>query len=706
MATTELRIRQDALRLLADARLALITDDVESAYALEDAWEGAVDFVLRQAAWRFALTRVQLATVGSPAPLPGYARNFGHPADILRTHKLFIVTSDGRECPVDLRESGNGISTNATTLWGEFVSSDYNDQFNTWPEHFSQTVAAYLAFSVAERVTGERGASGRMSQLFSQLLGEAVRIDAVPDDPWLPFQRTGEMLQGARDLLRRGFWRFALTDAVIDTESGTPARGFAHAFALPTDHMRTHRVFTLPESGRETLIDFREQGGRWSANVDEFNARYVSSTLGLDSTRWDEPFRSALLGYLQAGRPQMTEGEQEQAPPWFQAVLLALEASADPSDPWLRHQLSGDYERAKDVVLREGFWTWRGPDGVMRGLREVQYTAEPDQLPAQPAYGFPYRYDLPDDWFRTHSLHVPWDGQDCPINIRESAHDWSTDAETFVARYVALDVLDAAFWPEEILNAVYAWCDWQTAGGEGRGAAAQEYATLLSLALRKHSQPANEWLRFQLDGSYQIAVKKLLETGRWRFAVKTRVLTETTDPLPAEEAIGDPVAGYAYRFIQPNDLLRTIRVYHEWGVGQWGDRVDIDFIDEAGAYHANFTPVTVRYVSRLGLDSTKWPANFRDALLAWLQYEEARRDLASTNIAAAKLALYKDAERRAERLDDARDHPRIIPPRTLERARRGGGYYRRIPYSGTPTPTSPDGGTVLTDEDGVVLTPG
>jgi hypothetical protein len=99
---------------------------------------------------------------------------------------------------------------------------------------------------------------------------------------------------------------------------------------------------------------------------------------------------------------------------------------------------------------------------------------------------------------------------------------------------------------------------------------------------------------------------------------------------------------------------------------------------------------------------------FRTALLAWLQYEDARNNPEMTQIAAAKLALFKDAERDAERLDDARDRPRVIRPGLFTRSRFGNYRVRDI-NTFIPTnigPAAGPGDTLLTDDDDVLLTAG
>lgn len=651
VTATKTRLYNDAARLLADARLALITDDVETRYALDDAWDGAVAFVLGQAAWRFAVERALLGP--GIVDIPEYTHSYGFPTNWLRTHKLILVAADGRECPVDVRERTAGIFANVANLTIEYISTDYLDpETTTWPEHFSKTLAAYLAFCVAERVTGEPNASTRMSQVFSQHLSEARRLEAHPDDPWLPFQRSGEMLRGAYDLLRRANWRFALAEVALDGDDLGPSSPFRYGFAKPNDWLRT---YTLSVTGvaPHRPVDAREQGAVWYAQVPVLRVRHVSATLGINSLLWPETFRTALLSYLQAGMPQPRQDQQE-VPQWQGAVGLAIAADAAPDDRWLHFQLDGTFDQASRAVLQQGYWSYRDAAGVMRGLKEVQYSVA-EQLDAYPSYPYPYRYRLPEDWFKTHALFVPWDGDEAPINIRESAHDWSTDAETFVARYLSTEVLDAAQWPDTILDTVWAYCAWRSAPPDRAQALAQEFGLHLAAAKKAHSRPENKWLRFQLSGAFLAAVKMQLEAGRWRFALRVAELMPSSDPLPAELSTGAAEYSYAYRFIQPSDLLRTIRVYWEAGFGPRMMREDVAFADIGGAYHADMMPIKVRYVSRLGLDATKWPAHFGDTVLAELQYQEVRDDPAMASIAAAKLQLYKDASRNAEGVDDARD---------------------------------------------------
>jgi hypothetical protein len=90
----------------------------------------------------------------------------------------------------------------------------------------------------------------------------------------------------------------------------------------------------------------------------------------------------------------------------------------------------------------------------------------------------------------------------------------------------------------------------------------------------------------------------------------------------------------------------------------------------------------------MGLDPTKWSAHFRDAALAWLQYNEARNDPAMTSVAAAKLQMYERAVREAERVDDARDHV-VIRGSAFVSSRYGWGGRRMDRTDYVPTAIGP-----------------
>jgi hypothetical protein len=682
MAATKLRIYQDVARLLGDARFALISDDVETRYALDDAWDEAVAFVLRQAPWRHALKTAALAVGGTL--IAGYAISYNFPGDWHRTHAVFIAQA-GRELPFDFRHQGTALSVNiATAPTMRYVSTAFLDPaFANWPEHFAQCVAAYLAFLVAERVTGDRGAPGKMSQLFASLLPEAVAIDAIDEDPWLPHQRDGSFLRVARTMVDQAPWRFALRTLLINSAPGAGAGGFVRSFQVPADWSQTRSLFVLTTAaaphgaGERRPFKVREHGALWYTDETTFYAEYVSVTLAMDATLWPDQYMRAVLRALHFDKATRADDKdmKDDLGVYKDALADVIEGEAVADDPWLDHQFSGAFDTGSRAVLSRGYWWW--------GIKTLDIDTS-SQLTLSPQAGFPYRYALPSDWLRTHALFVAWDGHECPINIRESAQDWSTDATAWTARYVSTDVLDAKTWPEQVAAAVLAYLDWTAEGDHGAGdpkmpspaqGKAAAFDRMLAEALTAYSRPEDGWLRHQLSGSYIESVKMMLEKGRWRFAVKTVSIEDSADPNAFSDGTTSP--GYSVRLPKPLDWLRTLRLYRSLSDGLYADWCDIDYRDELGAFHCNWSPAILRYVSRLGLDATQWPHNFRDAVLAWCEHSEARADPKMAAVAARKLEFYERQCREAETLDDERDVPRVLNSGRFVSARYGRSNYSR-----------------------------
>jgi hypothetical protein len=528
MAATKLSQYRAALRHLGDIRLATITDDVEARYALDDAWDAATAFVLRQAPWRFALKHAGLAVSGTR--VDGYATSYGYPSDWLRTHAVYQV-SNGRECPFDFREVGSSsLSVNVSgDVEMRYVSSDYvNPELvgHPWPEHFSAVHAAYLAFSVAYRVTGDPQAETRMSQLFASLLPEAASIDAIPEDPWLPFQRNGAFLRVIQAVAGEDFWRFALKTVPISVTSGAAEGGFTKRFTTPSDWLMTRSLYRLTtdtayvQSDQRRPFDVREHAGAWHTNAADFYAEYVSSAQAFDSTLWPDLYTTAVLRRLEFEAANLSgdkDALQSAGAAWKDAFATARKSEASPPDPWFDYQISGALQRCIPSIISKGYWRF--------AFKRLLLNAETDQDAAPTDGAYPYRFTLPGDWLKTHAMFIPYDGGEMPFDVREEQGYWRTSTVSFMVRYVSTAALDPLQWPDSLAKAVQAYLDFETAPADAQKNAAEVWAQAISAALAEWGVPQHTWLRFQLDGRYIEAVKHLLGTARWRFAIKTRLLT-------------------------------------------------------------------------------------------------------------------------------------------------------------------------------------
>jgi hypothetical protein len=690
MATTQLSLYQEAIRLFGDARLDVITDDAESRYALDDAWEGAVVFCLRAAAWRFATKNVALPDLTPGSAVPGFAFVYQHPADWLRTLALYVLGGPNRELehPIDAREETGKIFTHISTgVCTRYISSDFADPElagNPWPEHFAKAVAAYLAFQVADRLTNSAAAGVRMSELFGSLMAEAVAHDALPEDDWLRYQLDGSFQKALLYVLAQGYWRFALKTVDINTSSGTPDIGYPYSYPQPDDWLRSHALFVSLGDGREHPLDIREAHEQWSTAATHFAARYVSSDLGLDPINWPQPFLTAVLAYLTPApapsRQQSQDGEAPPAPSNFRSALaMALAAEGEPEDPWLRRQLDGSFLEGVRYVLVQGYWRF--------ALRTAEFQAAPiTQPPATiPIIGYPYSYPQPDDWLRTHAFFVPaGDGREYPIDVKEDHEQWSTTSQYFAVRYVSSDLgLDPLLWPEPFLVTLLSYLQLadapdvpqQTSRTTGQPIpAAAAFRTILTTALAVEGEPENPWRRFQTTGAFLRACFHVAETGRWKFAIATiaieadATLNENANlegTLPANiYGDGSISPSYSAVFAKPADWLRTIWVYRvephitpNVNLEGWPDRHDVDYRDEKGNWHTNWRTIQVRYVRRAAIESWRWPQSYADAVLAWLEYEEARTDPKATAIAAAKQKIYEDMVDKAAKSDDMQEFP-------------------------------------------------
>jgi hypothetical protein len=388
----------------------------------------------------------------------------------------------------------------------------------------------------------------------------------------------------------------------------------------------------------------------------------------------------------------------------------AIAHDALPEDPWLRFQLDGSFQQGLLYVLKQGYWT--------HALKTVEFVAPPITAPpaTTPIIGYPYSYPLPADFLRSHAYFVPaGDGREYPIDIKEDGAQFSTTAQYFAVRYVSSTFgLDPQRWPEPFLVALQSYLklaetpdqpQQQSRTGQPVPAVAT-FRNVLQASLTVDGDPENPWYRFQRNGAFLRACFHVAETGRWKFAINTLLLEadawiEQQDQvhgmLPANVyGDGSISPSYSAIFAKPADWLRTIWIYHVgWSDVDWSGaalvnsessqgRRPIDFRDEGGNWHANYRHIQVRYIRRAAIESWRWPQSYADAVLSWLEYEEARTDPKLTQIAAAKQRIYEDMVDKAAKSDDSQEFP---PYRTVGRLVRG--RYALLSGIGLDVPNRP-----------------
>jgi hypothetical protein len=106
-----------------------------------------------------------------------------------------------------------------------------------------------------------------------------------------------------------------------------------------------------------------------------------------------------------------------------------------------------------------------------------------------------------------------------------------------------------------------------------------------------------------LDSYWPSVVAYCLSQGLWKFARRTAQVEN--DPTL------DPEFGFNYRFVIPDDWVRTILVSTSPDM----DPPLLQYSDEAGFIYANMTPIYMAYVSNdpgYGMNVPAWPEQFAD----------------------------------------------------------------------------------------------
>lgn len=472
---TKISVYREAARLLGDARLATLTDDSTQRHAFDDAWASTVEFVLRQAYWNFALRTVVPDDSAVP-PVIGYSEVFDLPCDWLRTHALFVPrdgdgAEPGHEYPFDCRFQAEQIHTNVTPIYMRYITSDAADP-ELWPEHFSNAVAARLAYETAERITGNPARTDQMFQLWGEALSRAAPVDAVPVNPWLIHQLDGTFETSSRTILQAGNWRFALKSATLTADvAPAPFPGFDDSYAKPADWVRTQALFLLGGT-RELPIDAREHGSSWSANVDP-TVRYVSSDY-LDARTWPEDFRRVVIAHLgvdmgdDGGRVN-EQGQPAQGPlMWPEYLKAALARDAVQEDPWLRFQFDGSLQEGTRFLLDQAHWRF--------AMKTAELTATADT----PSIGYQYAFDKPDDHGRTFHLYRRFGTCWNDIDFRDEGGQFHANHDPIVLRYVSTDGEAAVSWSDGFERTLLAYLEFEetkrTPGQSGAQVAAREAA--------------------------------------------------------------------------------------------------------------------------------------------------------------------------------------------------------------------------------------
>jgi hypothetical protein len=159
--------------------------------------------------------------------------------------------------------------------------------------------------------------------------------------------------------LNAGQWKFATRSSMLESSpSVTPAFGYANAFEIPSDFVRTV-AFCADEYFNSPITQYSSEGGFWFSDVEPIYLKYVSNDTdyGADFSLWPPNFILYVQAYLAS---RIAKRNNQNKSDWQDLMNLVgfrlKEAKASdamegptqfpPSGSWVRSRSGSNGERA------------------------------------------------------------------------------------------------------------------------------------------------------------------------------------------------------------------------------------------------------------------------------------------------------------------------------------------------------------------------
>lgn len=180
----KLRTYNEALRIIGEQPLASLTDDTQSRYALDSAWEDVKEECLNAGVWNFALKIATFEADQALTPVPGYLNAIPKPADWLRT----IATSTFpdlqdyyyNQTSQQVKDAGGNWHSDSESLTVEYISRDFllDANIGDYTTSFDRYLAANLAFHVVTLLTESNTKLQVAEETMKRKRTQAKSIDA------------------------------------------------------------------------------------------------------------------------------------------------------------------------------------------------------------------------------------------------------------------------------------------------------------------------------------------------------------------------------------------------------------------------------------------------------------------------------------------------------------------------------------------------
>lgn len=460
----------------------------------------------------------------------------------------------------------------------------------------------------------------------ARLLGD-YRLAALTDDSAQRYAFDDAWDRTVRYVLRSAFWKFALKTVPLDEVSVTDALpGYDYVYDLPCDWLRTHAIYIINTGNpQECPIDCKHTLEQVHSNVATPWIRYISDDYA-DPDTWPEHFAHSVacrLAFETAERITGNPAKTEQAlAAWTRAATAALGPDALPENPWLRFQLDGSMLYSARWLLDQAYWRFAVKTVTLNAERGAELLANGG-------------LDADASWTK---------GTGWTILGGTARHAAGSAASLSQAITVtAAGEYEVIYTISEYVagTATIQLTGGGTVAGTARSA----------------------------DGTYTETLTAV--SGNTTFGIAASAAGDfRVDDISVRQIIAAPATvspGYTYKVAKPADFGRTFHYYTALGPQGW---VDIDFRDEEDYLHSQYEDTVLRYVSTDGEDSLAWSDGFRRALLAYLEFEEAKRNPQSPGgLMQAKSMAWQDAFKNARIKDDLSERPRLHDSGRLAAAR-------------------------------------
>ena len=178
---TRLSLYSGALRTLGERALASLSEEREPRRLLDDAWDnGAVDYVLSTAQWRFASRAVELVPEDDIETSFGFVNAFQRPIDHVRTTGL--CADEFFNCPLEEYSYEAGYYyADVNPIFLRYVSNhaDFGGNLADWPAAFTIYAQLYLASQIIGSLTSAKIEPAALDKMLRKARTEAASTDAM-----------------------------------------------------------------------------------------------------------------------------------------------------------------------------------------------------------------------------------------------------------------------------------------------------------------------------------------------------------------------------------------------------------------------------------------------------------------------------------------------------------------------------------------------